>query len=165
MQSCASVPVKGKRDDPPTGYQDGDGGESNKLEADVSAARYRSSAVDRTLVQRSKRKSRRDASKGETEGQAECECDYCGHELHDSIRRKLRSSPSKTKDPASKNKLLHDRQHVEKKWHCFKPFERPDTTVLECENYGERIDFSEIQVPMPASIRNSDSIFARPKGR
>ena len=38
-------------------------------------------------------------------------------------------------------RLLHNRQHVEKKWHCLKPFERLATTILECENCGERIDF------------------------
>ena len=38
-------------------------------------------------------------------------------------------------------RILHNRQHVEKKWHCFKPFERPEATILECENCGEKVEF------------------------
>ena len=80
------------------------------MEADVSAARHRTNKVDRASVQSSQRQSRGDAGKGQAEGKAKCERDYCGHELHGGRRRKFQGSSSKVKNPRA---------------------------VLECENCGE----------------------------
>lgn len=97
-KSRTCVAGESQRNDPPVGNQDGDGGENENMEAVDTVAGHWCGAVDSLLVQGITRQTGGDASKGEAEGEAECEDSYCSHELHGSRRRNIHEPSTETEE-------------------------------------------------------------------